>query len=220
MWMVTGQPGLVHWGRVLQCRIYWKYQTQNQGSRDRPTLSALAFAPNCHDPWQRGFRKSSNPGCRGFPGAGRRAPAAAVSIERAAALVRTPHPTLMGLTFIWTRSSGVVVDTAPEEARTHSRFLTSPIYRVFEEGITIRRRLQDGEGTDEYPFLGEFQNRGATDYLAYPITFIGGEHHVLTWTCFTLAGSMTGISRCCCPSSAHSHAPRRSSRSNERRKAC
>ena len=111
-----------------------------------------------------------------------------VPIERAAALVRTPHPTLMGLTFIWTRSSGVVVDTAPEEARTHSRFLTSPIYRVFEEGITIRRRLQDGEGTDEYPFLGELQNRGATDYLAYPITFIGGEHHVLTWTCFTPGG--------------------------------
>ncbi len=111
-----------------------------------------------------------------------------VPIERAAALVRTPHPTLMGLTFIWTKTGGVVVDTAPEEARTHSRFLTSPIYRVFEEGVTIRRRLADGDGLNEYPFLQVLKDRGATDYLAYPITFVGGEHHVLSWTSFSPGG--------------------------------
>ena len=128
----------------------------------------------------------------------RRISEAGVPIGRCALLIRTPHPTLMGRTFIWqrdeqTRDKGqpgeeVSVTFAPTAARHGDRFLLSPVFAVFENGETVRRRICDGEGIGEFGLIDDLAKQGATDYLAYPLPFLDGENHVLTWTCYTPGG--------------------------------
>jgi len=111
-----------------------------------------------------------------------------VPIGRCAKLIRTPHPTLMGRTYMWIKGEGVRVTTVPTQARTDERFLHSPVYPVFEEGAVVRQKICEGEGLDRYPIIRDLHAEGATDYLAYPMTFLGGENHALTWTCFEPGG--------------------------------
>ncbi len=111
-----------------------------------------------------------------------------VPVGRFAILLRSQHPTLMGRTFLWRKGEGVTLTTVPEQTRAEERFLSSAVYAVFERGETIRRRLCDGEGIEEFGLLKELAEEGATDYLTYPIPFIGGERQAVTWTCFEPGG--------------------------------
>ena len=107
-----------------------------------------------------------------------------VGIGRLALLIRTPHPTIAGRTYMWIKDEGVRITTVPTEMHTDERFLQSPVYHVFTEGKVIRQRICDGEGMDRYPIVRDLHAEGATDYLAYPLTFLGGENQTLTMTSY------------------------------------
>ena len=111
-----------------------------------------------------------------------------VPIGRCAILIRTPHPTLMGRTHMWVKGEGVRITTVPTQARTDERFLNSPVYPVFNDGAVVRQRICDGEGLDRYDIIRDLHAEGGTDYLAYPLTFLGGENHALTWACYEPGG--------------------------------
>lgn len=111
-----------------------------------------------------------------------------VPVGRLALLLKSQHPTLMGRTFLWNRGKGVTLLTVPAGAHKESRYLESAIYRVFELGETVRRRICDDEGLEEFNLLRELKEEGATDYLAQPLKFISGSNQAVTWTCFEPGG--------------------------------
>ena len=114
--------------------------------------------------------------------------AAGVRVGRCALLIRTPHPTLAGNTHMWVRGQGVHFTTVPTGIQHEDRFLLSPVYPVFTEGKVVRQRIHAGEGLDRYEIIRDLHAEGGTDYLAYPLTFLGGENQTLTFASYEPGG--------------------------------
>jgi len=96
---------------------------------------------------------------------------AGVPLWRGQASMRTLHPSIDSIAYIWRP------ETAVERAEFYysdvesEAFLQSP-FRYMLDSAThrLRRRLVDGEA-NEFPILNEFRTAGATDYYARVITF-------------------------------------------------
>jgi adenylate cyclase len=127
----------------------------------------------------------------GAPGAptpahvvGRVAPelvAAGIPIDRVEAFVRTLHPHIVGRTFVWTPATAVEVLENSYAYLQSPDFLSSPAAAVFRTGAAVRRRLLDPGTPRDFALLDRLAAEGVTDYLAAPLTFIGGEVHAITF---------------------------------------
>jgi adenylate cyclase len=105
-----------------------------------------------------------------------------VAVYRVAVFVRTLHPNVAGRGFFWREDrEEVEVDSADHGWFGSDDHLKSPIYAVWTRNAEVRRRLADPACPMDYPVLGELRAEGATDYLAAPLRFLGGEIHVATF---------------------------------------
>ncbi|MSP47861.1 MAG: adenylate/guanylate cyclase domain-containing protein [Alphaproteobacteria bacterium] len=108
--------------------------------------------------------------------------AAGLPLDRTAAFVRTLHPNIVGVRFVWRPGKPIDILRAPRSVLDDPDFLKNPLKPVFDTGQPLRRRLIDPDCPLDYPILTEFIAEGITDYLVTPLRFLSGENHVVSWT--------------------------------------
>jgi adenylate cyclase len=107
--------------------------------------------------------------------------ACGIPLWRAAVFVRTLHPHVTGRRFLWQAGVGVAVGELPFEELETAKYRDSPVVKVYESAVPLRRRLLHGADAAEFAVLRELRADGATDYLASPLLFTDGSIQVATW---------------------------------------
>ena len=103
-------------------------------------------------------------------------------LYRAAVFVRTLHPNVLGLGFIWQADRDAVeINEAAHDMLESEVFLKSPIRVVFAEHIELRRCLADDACPMDFPILEDLRKEGVTDFFALPLRFLSGEVHAATF---------------------------------------
>ena len=116
-----------------------------------------------------------------------------IPVHRVAVFVRTLHPNVAGRGFFWREDrEEVEVDSADHGWFGSEHHLRSSIYAVWTTNAEVRRRLADPACPMDYPVLAELRAEGATDYLAVPLRFLGGEIHVATFATRRAGGFTDG----------------------------
>lgn len=104
---------------------------------------------------------------------------AGVPLARMTAFVRTLHPSIMGRSFAWTDDAAdVEVREASWALLESAEFKLSPVARVFQTGELVRRRL---DAEVDFADLKAMREKGFTDYAAFPLKFMGGSVHAVTF---------------------------------------
>ena len=104
-----------------------------------------------------------------------------IPIWRVGLFVLTLDPLVMGQRFLWKPGAEVDVTSAPFEAFLSDEFRNSPVRRVIETGVVLRRRLADNGCPMDFATVRELREQGATDYLAVPLFFADGVVHGATF---------------------------------------
>ena len=104
-----------------------------------------------------------------------------IPIGRVGLFVLTLHPHVMGQRFLWKSGSPTDVNGAPFEAFQTEEFRKSPVRRVIDTGVPVRRRLADKDCPIDLTMLPQLRKQGVTDYLAVPLIFADGAAHAATF---------------------------------------
>src|ERR1700681_2412434 len=102
--------------------------------------------------------------------------AAGLPLWRVGVFVRTLHPDIIGVNFIWRPGAEVVVGTANYDMLDSPEYRNSPLAIVFGEGREVRHRIDDPEAK-RFPFLDDMRAEGVTDYIALPLFATDGTVH-------------------------------------------
>lgn len=108
--------------------------------------------------------------------------AAGVPIERMAAFVTTLHPQIVGRSFTWTGGQPVKVGELTHALLDSDMFKRSPVAHVMTEQAPLRFRLKEGEGAGAFPVVEELRAEGYTDYACFPMVFLSGQAHAITFS--------------------------------------
>ena len=114
-----------------------------------------------------------------FEGCCERLLAAGVPLWRAHVTFRMLHPLYEAMGLTWWRGEGVESARYPHRlvAEFPEAFKANPLYHLIQTRLPLlRRRLTGREALFDFPILAEFRDRGASDYLAYLISFGAGAH--------------------------------------------
>ena len=125
-----------------------------------------------------GARASSSPAQR-FGEICQRLVQAGLPLWRVGIFVRTLHPDILGVNFIWRPGAEVAVGTAGHDLLDSPEFRSSPLAIVFGEGREVRHRLDQPSNVS---FFDDMRAEGVTDYIALPMFFIDGSVNVSSWT--------------------------------------
>lgn len=106
-----------------------------------------------------------------------------IPVIRLRLTLRTLHPQLVGITYTWeSGKEGIERFEAPHSILATDGYRNSPYAAIFEGAGGMRRRLDVPDAKLEFPVLKELRSRGATDYVAMPITFRDGRTNAMTIT--------------------------------------
>src|ERR1700682_5608257 len=86
---------------------------------------------------------------------------AGLPLWRVGLFVRTLHPDILGVNFIWKPGAEVVVGTADFGLLDSPEFISSPLAIVFGECREVRHRIDDPESKG-LPFFDDMRDLGAT----------------------------------------------------------
>jgi adenylate cyclase len=106
---------------------------------------------------------------------------AGLPLWRVGVFVRTLHPDIFGVSFVWRRGGEVVVTSADFDVMDSDEYRSSPLSVLYSTEQEVRRRLSDSTG-DNSPFLADIRQEGVTDYIAIPVRFTDGSIHSSSWT--------------------------------------
>ena len=106
---------------------------------------------------------------------------AGLPLWRVGLFVRTLHPDILGVNFIWRSGAEVTTGTADFSFLDSPEFTTSPLAIVFGEKREVRHRIDDPE-SKRFPFLDDMRAEGVTDYIALPLLATDGSAHASSWT--------------------------------------
>ena len=103
-------------------------------------------------------------------------------LQRVLVSLRTLHPELSTVGYLWQRDAPEV----REVARGHDLFATplyqqSPIRLIHEGEEEIRRRIDPAATAFEFGILADLQAMGATDYICLPLRFSRGRRNVVSF---------------------------------------
>ena len=107
--------------------------------------------------------------------------AAGLPLWRVGVFVRTLHPDILGVNFIWKPGAEVAVGSADFDLLESPEFRNSPLAIVFGEGREVRHLIDDPE-SKRFPFLDDMRAEGVTDYIALPLHATDGTVHATSWT--------------------------------------
>jgi adenylate cyclase len=103
-------------------------------------------------------------------------------LQRVLVSLRTLHPELATVGYVWRRGEPEVM----EVPRGHD-ILDSPIYqdspiRLIHQGEPeVRRRIDPAATSFEFPVLADLKAAGATDYVCLPLRFTHGRRNVISF---------------------------------------
>ncbi|HLX15209.1 MAG TPA: adenylate/guanylate cyclase domain-containing protein [Bradyrhizobium sp.] len=107
--------------------------------------------------------------------------AAGLPLWRVGVFVRTLHPEIIGLNFIWRPGAEVATGSVGYDMLDSPEYRNSPLAIVFNEGREVRA-LIDGPDANMFPFLDDMRAEGVTDYIALPVQQIDRSVHASSWT--------------------------------------
>ena len=122
---------------------------------------------------------------------------AGASLLRASIATNLLDPTFNGRSLRWMRDRGTIEEPflRVEDPLANDEWTRSPFFALVESGQpTLRRRLDSTYRRGEFPLLDQFQDQGATDYVAFAIRIdqgvqLGvGEGMASSWTTDTSRG--------------------------------
>ncbi|MEP3274877.1 MAG: adenylate/guanylate cyclase domain-containing protein, partial [Stappiaceae bacterium] len=115
-----------------------------------------------------------------------------VAITRMSVMIWSLHPMIAGKIYVWSKHSDAVETYTPSyDIHAHPAFVNSP-YRHVSNGLGgVRQRLNDDGSEFRFPILQDLKMDGATDYVAMPLPFSGGQTNVLTMACDHPSGFTT-----------------------------
>ncbi len=107
-----------------------------------------------------------------------------VAISRMSVMIWSLHPMIAGKIYVWSRQTDDVETYTPSyDIHAHPAFVNSP-YRHVSNGLGGVRQRLDGDGSEfRFPIMQDLKLDGATDYVAMPLPFSGGQTNVLTLAC-------------------------------------
>jgi adenylate cyclase len=106
---------------------------------------------------------------------------AGLPLWRVGIFVRTLHPDILGVNFIWKPGAEVVVGTADFSFLDSPEFINSPLAIVFGQKREVRYRLDDPQ-SKRFPFFDDMRAEDVTDYIALPLLTTEGYTHASSWT--------------------------------------
>src|ERR1700676_5366377 len=106
---------------------------------------------------------------------------AGLPLWRVGFFVRTLHPDILGVNFIWRPGAEVTFGTADFDLLDSREYRNSPLAIVFGDGREVRHRTDDPE-SKRFPFLDDMRAEGVTDYIALPLFATDGSVHATSWT--------------------------------------
>jgi adenylate cyclase len=105
---------------------------------------------------------------------------AGLPLWRVGVFVRTLHPDIFGVSFVWRLGGEVVVTQADFDIRDTDQYRSSPLSVLYSTEQEVRRKLS--ATGDNSPFLADMREEGVTDYIAIPVRFTDGSIHASSWT--------------------------------------
>jgi adenylate cyclase len=106
---------------------------------------------------------------------------AGLPLWRAGIFVRTLHPDILGVNYIWKAGGEVTFGTADFDFMDSKEFRNSPLAIVFGEAREVRHRIDDPEAR-RFPVFDDLRAEGVTDYIALPLHATDGTVHATSWT--------------------------------------
>lgn len=98
--------------------------------------------------------------------------AAGVPLMRGVMSMRTLHPTMDAISFIWRRGAGMQSAELGVGLAESEGWLRSPFHFMIAENVTsLRRRLAGPETRLDFPVLEEMRDQGGTEYFASLVPF-------------------------------------------------
>ena len=106
-----------------------------------------------------------------------------IPLSRLLVFIDSLQPQAIGVRYTWDRDSGCAKSwSAPHSVMKSGAFRDSPVFAIIDGAkAAIRRRLDIPDPCLDYPILKELLAAGATDYIAMPMQFSGGETSVITF---------------------------------------
>jgi adenylate cyclase len=105
---------------------------------------------------------------------------AGLPLWRVGVFIRTLHPDIFGVSFVWRHGGEVVVTQADFDIRDSDQYRSSPLSVLYSTEQEVRRKLS--ATGDNSPFLADMREEGVTDYIAIPVRFTDGSIHASSWT--------------------------------------
>ncbi|MDJ0948152.1 MAG: adenylate/guanylate cyclase domain-containing protein [Alphaproteobacteria bacterium] len=107
-----------------------------------------------------------------YRGCCERLAAAGIPVWRAHVAYHTIHPLFQGMGLTWVRGQETEYASYVHRDAPAERWRTSPLYYMIENRVPhLRRRLVGEEALVDFPLLAELRDSGATDYLAFIVSF-------------------------------------------------
>jgi adenylate cyclase len=131
--------------------------------------------------WLIGGARSSSDTSQRFAKICERLTEAGLPLWRVGIFVRTLHPDILGVNFIWRAGAEVVSGRVGHDMLDSPEFRSSPLAFVFHEGREVRHRLDDPR-TSNVAFFEDMRAEGVTDYIALPLFFMDGSVNASSWT--------------------------------------
>jgi uncharacterized protein (DUF427 family)/class 3 adenylate cyclase len=115
-----------------------------------------------------------------------------IPVARMTVIIPTLHPQIFASVFVW-RDDERLVRTIyePHDILHQPKFSRSPFAPIIRGAGGIRRRLEGGHPTLDFPVVQELHGEGATDYVAMPFRFSDGQINVMSMTSFAAGGFTT-----------------------------
>lgn len=89
------------------------------------------------------------------------------------------HPQVDSFSTLWDEAEGLTFRTFRRSKM--AALENSPLFVVYNEGVTVRCRLEGPAPTDEAGIVAELRSDGITDYVAVPLPFSDGSVKAVTY---------------------------------------
>ena len=102
-------------------------------------------------------------------------------IRRVGLFILTLHPQIMGVRFLWKPGAPVDVVPGPFEMFQTEDFRRSPVRYAIDNGISLRRKLEEEDCPLDFALTREMKAQGMTDYFVVPLFFFNGAVHAASF---------------------------------------
>ncbi len=106
---------------------------------------------------------------------------AGLPIRRFTTGVPSLHPQVDSFSTLWEKGKGLSFRQYRLSDISSQTLSSSPIFIAYEEGRSVRCRLEGTPDPGEYELLGDLRDQGLTDYLVLPLPFSDGTNKAMSF---------------------------------------